>query len=312
MSVYIVTGKLGQGKTLSCIQRIMEYMQEGRAVASNLDLFTENYPNKRFKHRRILRLPDRPTRADLDAIGYGTDNQDEYDEAKFGALVLDECGSWFNTRTWQAPERAEINDWLRHSRKMGWDVYIIVQDISLLDKQAREALCEYTVYCHRIDKLRIPIVTFWLNLFKIKLKLPRIHVATVRYGDNPQGVVADRWVYRGNDVFKFYDTKQIFTESASGVFSYLDPWLMAGRYMKPRHWTDYLIPAIRLVIAAPAILCLVAAAMSSGRSPGDIARDWTRIRPSQYRRKSRNGALHSYRRFFTRAVITQVHLYKNA
>ncbi len=46
-------------------------------------------------------------------------------------VVLDECGTWLNTREWQDKSRQNLIDWMLHSRKKGWDIILIVQDLAL-------------------------------------------------------------------------------------------------------------------------------------------------------------------------------------
>jgi hypothetical protein len=155
------------------------------------------------------RIPDKPNITDLEAIGQGSSSAD-YDESKFGLLVLDECGTWFNSRNWQDKERRAVNDWFLHARKLGWHVYIIIQDESILDAQARDAIGELIVRCRRLDKLRVPFLAPIVKAFTgINLTFPRIHRAKVTYAD---GLLSDVWTYRGNDLFACYDTRQAFMQ----------------------------------------------------------------------------------------------------
>jgi len=164
MSVYIVTGKLGNGKTLCSVGRIRDKLRAGCMVATNLDLDLTAMCGPWTKKPRVMRIPDKPTRADLDAIGCGNAS---YDESKNGLLVLDECGTWFNARNWADKARADVNGWFLHARKLGWDVILIVQDIALLDSQARDAIAELVVYCRRIDNITLPLVGPLYKLFTI-------------------------------------------------------------------------------------------------------------------------------------------------
>lgn len=253
MAVWVVTGKLGSGKSMVAVGRMLEYMRRGCHVATNLDLYLDQAfrPRKRLSGL-VYRVPDKPTVADLQALGNGNPT---YDESKNGLLVLDECGTWFNSRTWNDKGRKALIDWFLHARKKGWDIIFIVQDISIMDKQARETLAEHTVFCRRLDRLSIPIITPLLKLFTgIQVRLPRIHVATVRYGDNEQAIKVDRWIYRGADVYKVYDTKQVFVESDNGTSCFLDPWLLRGRYMTAVRWGAW---AFRVVVVLPTVLCLL-------------------------------------------------------
>lgn len=230
MSVYCVTGKLGNGKTLVTVGRIRDALKQGLRVATNLDIDLKAMFGKDAKNINFVRLPDKPTIEDFEAIGKGFDG--EYDESKFGLLVLDECGTWFNSRNWQDKSRKAVNDWMLHARKLRWHLYIIIQDISILDSQARDAICELLVTCRRLDNLRVPFIApLFKLLLGVNLKLPRIHRAKVTYAD---GLLSDVWTYRGNDLFSCYATDQMFLQNyPHGTHSLLTPWHLYGRFKKP-------------------------------------------------------------------------------
>lgn len=230
MTVYFVTGNLGSGKSLISVSKIQDKLIQGRPVATNLDLKLFNMPRVGMgaKNTRVYRIPDQPTLNDLEAIGRGNVS---YDESLNGLLVLDECAIWLNARTWNDKTRQPILSWFTHARKIGWDIIFIVQNISLIDKQAREALGEHVVYCSRFDRLSIPFVsTIFGFIFGSRMPLPKIHLGVVKYRD----VVVERWVYRGSDLYYSYDTKQQFSSFYDkGVYSVIPPYLTHGRYQKP-------------------------------------------------------------------------------
>lgn len=235
MAVYVVTGKLGGGKSLVSVARIKEKLLAGLPVATNLDLKLHKLLPVSHKNCRVIRIPDQPSAEDLRALGSGNTS---YDEEKNGLLVLDECGTWFNARNWNDKARKGVNDWFLHARKLGWDVLLIVQDVEILDSQARRAIAEHTVFCKRLDRLHIPVIG---SLYKLlvgePLRLPRMHIGKVMYGTSETDAMADRWVYRGSDLFAAYDTKQAFLDDyPHGVHTVLPPWLTHGRYQRPRDW----------------------------------------------------------------------------
>lgn len=231
MSDYAITGKKGTGKTKSVVLRIREALLQGRRVATNLDLNLDELLPRSSK-ATVLRLPDKPTAADLFAIGCGNES---YDEDRNGLLVLDELGTWLNARAFQDRERAPVLDWLVHARKYGWDVYYLMQHINQVDKQVREAFVEYTVRCVKMDKLPIPFLTPLLravSLGRVNLRFPRFHSCTVRLGVDPLGLIVDRWLFRGDDVHVAYDTRQVFSATyPHGLYSVLSPWHTKGRYV---------------------------------------------------------------------------------
>ncbi len=231
MAVYFISGKLGAGKTLAAVGRIRDYLNAGRPIATNLELNIEHFADPYNRHLRMYRLPDRPTARDLSLLGTGNES---YDEEQNGGIFLDECGTWFNSRTWNQPGRRALIDWFLHARKHGWDLYFIIQDISIVDRQAREALCEHLVFCRRLDRLAIPFFTAFAKLFGVPLRFPRLHLALVKYGDSKQAITVDRWLYRGASLYALFDTKQVFIEADSATYCSLTPWHLVGRYLPPR------------------------------------------------------------------------------
>lgn len=222
MAVYSVEGKLGTGKTKFAVWRAQDALRAGRRVASNVDLKPHLlWPYKRTSY---VRIPDKPTSHDLEAIGHG--NPESYDEDRNGVLILDELGTWLNSRSFQDKDRAHLLDWLIHARKLGWDVYLIVQDAGMIDKQVRESLIEYQVRCMRGDKIRIPILGHVLGVFRARWAyLPKFHMATARVGYGQNAIVAERWQYRGTGLHAAYDTRQVFEASyPHGAHSVLPPW----------------------------------------------------------------------------------------
>lgn len=227
MAVYLVTGKLGSGKSLATVSKIAEYLGQGRMVATNLDLYLERLINPWAKKTRSFRLPDKPVLDDLAALP--APYEGEYDENKTGLVVLDECGSWFNARNYRDKDRLPVIDYLLHIRKRGWDVMFIVQDAKMIDSQVREGLGEHVVYCSRFDRLRIPGLSwFTKNCLGFELKPPKVHMGLVKYGTSFNSPIAEKWVYRGNDLYNGYDTRQIFGANDCGLHCLLPPYYVYG------------------------------------------------------------------------------------
>jgi hypothetical protein len=240
MAIYIVTGKLGGGKTLGAVSKIDEALAQGRMVATNLDLDLAKLPSvgKKAKRTRVVRLPDKPQVDDIESIGFGIEGvrnlsqaRAKYDESKFGLLVLDECGTWLNSRDWAEEGRRELINCLLHIRKHLWDVYLIIQDISMLDKQARKALAEHVVYCRRFDRIRFPGLNFISeHLFGKPLSMPKLHMGIVKYGDQPNSMTVDRWWYNGTSLYSAYDTTQVFSSDyQTGIYCLLPPFYLHSK-----------------------------------------------------------------------------------
>jgi len=311
MAVYFVTGKLRSGKTLAMVGRIRDYLLAGRKVATNLDL---NLDKLLAPHRTctVTRLSDVPTADELAGLGQGNDGP--YDESKFGALIFDECGRWLNTREWNKPGRRELYDWLIHAGKLQWDVYLLVHDLEVIDKQIRDSFCEHLVICERLDRQSISLSKFTVigaglligfgslfgfvnalilavccavifGLLGTKIPLPKVHIAKVYYGDNVASPRVDTWMYRGTDLYGCYDTQQKFLDrdnpNATGLHVMLSPFHLVGRYQK---LASPMVRKVRLwvlrsVFGGVLLVAFAGVAYSVGAGDGWLANGLNATRP---------------------------------
>jgi len=243
LAVYLVTGKLGSGKTLVTVGKIRDAIKEGRRIATNLDLNLDALVGPQLAAKaRVVRLPDKPDARSLELIGVGNES---LDEGKNALLVLDELASFLNARSWNDPSRKGILEFLIHSRKLGWDCFLIAQHIDQIDSQIRTSLVEFLVVCRRLDRMSIPFIgrfLRWWTAGLVKARLPRLHIAVVRYGQEKDSPVTDSWKYRGRDLFDAYDTRQIFVnDPTQAPYSLWRP-NPAHDYLKPkRRWVQRLL-----------------------------------------------------------------------
>lgn len=235
MPVWVVTGKLGGGKSLMSVSRIQKYLLEGRKVATNLNIYPEHMLGIDKKHTELYRLPDIPTIHDLKALPRGYDG-DDIDESKNGLLVLDECGIFLNSRNWNAPGRAEVNAYFKLLRKLRWDAIFIIQDIENLDADARRTIAEHVVYCRRLDRMKIPVISTLVKaITTYDLPLPRLHMGIVKYGTEANSMKVDQWSYIGDRLYDAYDTEQLFDPEVNhggidGLTTILPTYYTHGRY----------------------------------------------------------------------------------
>lgn len=253
MAVYFVTGRLGSGKSLACVDKIREYLSAGRRVATNLDLNLD----RMFEQNKAtaIRLPDKPRPQDMELLGegYHADDPRDYDEKRFGLIVLDECGTWLNTREWNDKERRKLIDWFLHARKLRWDVMFLIQDIESCDAQIVRSLCEHLVICRRLDRFKL-----------MGVHLPRMHIANVYYGRTAE-VRVEKWMYRGLDLFDAYDTRQVFRDEViftpagpvdmRAPYTMLSAWHLKGRYIEPEKPKMSLRARLACILLWPLVVC---------------------------------------------------------
>lgn len=242
MAVYIISGELGSGKTLMAVSRMYDALHAGCRVATNIDLKLEGLVGP-HKPRDVIRLPDWPGRVDLDALGRGYEGR-QYDEARFGALVLDEAGTFLNSREWSNDkDRMKVIHWLLHARHLRWHIYLIVQSIEMIDKQIRSGLAEHVVKCRRLDRYAVPVLGALTRMMGLgTLKLPQLHLGVVRYGAGLNAPVVDKWMlWNARQFHGAYDTQQaVMGTGCEGSAVYLDQrhaaYLWRPRTLYDRLW----------------------------------------------------------------------------
>jgi hypothetical protein len=226
MPVWFVTGKLGAGKTLVAIGKIHDYLIAGRRVATNIDI--------------------------------------DIDHNKTGLLVLDELGTWFNTRNFRQDGRKELIDYFIHARKFRWDIILLVQNISLVDKQLIDSLCEYHVKCKRSDRLKFMGMT-----------PPNWHVGEVFYNGIPETRKnrVEAWIYTGKRYYKAYDSHQVFSENYEDAphcplrkYQFDDiPLIQPSKFKEQLNVKNFIFASIAIIN-----LFLVGRAISGSAQPVDL------------------------------------------
>lgn len=134
--VYIVSGKLGSGKSFHMCRMAIEHLLKGGVVATNMALDFERI--KTNYHRRLSRWqfvrvdaasdPRKIPAGDLRGSG-----------RRRVMVILDEALNWFASSTGAKDERKSTwGEWLRQSDKLGQDVYFIAQNFERAAKWIRE------------------------------------------------------------------------------------------------------------------------------------------------------------------------------
>lgn len=214
-----VEGVRGSGKSKIAVREIQTYLKSGRRVATNLDIKQELLAPGATQY--VVRLPDFPRSVDFELLGKSypeldPDNPDTYDESKFGLVVVDELLTSFNSRSWSDKDRLACVSWMVQSRKLGWRLWLLAQDVDAVDKQLRETLLQEIWHCRSGKNFfSSPIAGVLFGLFTrpvMQLIAPQgFHILTVYTGKRKDKVhIAARQFYKLYDLHRCYKTSQQF------------------------------------------------------------------------------------------------------
>lgn len=213
MPGYIIQGVRGEGKSLAAVKLARDYLRRRCPVATNLDLFLDNLVDS-DNDTPAYRLPDHPRVDDLKLLPSPA-SKDYKSEDKNGLLILDELATWINSREWSDKSRLPIIKWLLLSRKLHWDLVLLVQDHEMIDTQIKRSLCDYIVQASRKDREKWPIVAPLLEFLYFDAHKPQMHVYDVWKKDFSQ--IVETWRFDGKDLYDCYDTNQFFDDGHEEV-----------------------------------------------------------------------------------------------
>ncbi|MDJ6368640.1 hypothetical protein LEA60_26350 [Salmonella enterica] len=254
MSVYFTNGGLGAGKGIYAAFIASQYYNN---PDKNIRLAT-NYPLDTFRlgknsDKFVTVLPCNVRVEDLENLGDGSPSS--YKD-NFGALILDECSEFLNSRDFKRTDRLKMLHWFKHARKHHWDVYFIVQNYDALDSQVREDLKEYMVFLRDLSKIRIPFYSSYKEMFgnkqprKNKRRHSLIpHIVQARIFHKSQSLSEkpeNFYTIMAKEYYDFYDTDFMFVDGTEFINNKeidMRAWytLLPGKYLSSplSDWTNW-------------------------------------------------------------------------
>lgn len=144
--IYLYTGTPGSGKSLRAAYKIISKLKHGYNVIANFPIDMGYFGKSKIGKFLYLDNSELTVRYLKD---FARKNH------KFGKegqtlIVIDECASMFNCRSWDAKGRMDWIYFMQQHRKLGFDMLLISQHDRLIDKQIRSFV--ETEYKHRAIK----------------------------------------------------------------------------------------------------------------------------------------------------------------
>lgn len=171
--IYFVNGRPGGGKSLFMAEKIYKELKKGKNVIANFEI-NEDYFKKCRHPEKLGRFiyvsneewttqayrdidPKKKQFSYIDGLwGYALNFHDMTGKGKKvqTVLVLDECGGLFNSRTFNARDRLSWLDFFSQHRKLRYEVYLIAQDDSQIDKQIRNVFHKQ-IECRCVTTMKV-------------------------------------------------------------------------------------------------------------------------------------------------------------
>lgn len=247
--IFAICGKLGGGKSLSSVVSIVKHLKRGGYVVTNIRLNLESI--SKFIGCSISKLNKQYLLIDADNCNpqkfphgdlRGTPN------GRRVLVVIDESAEWFSSLD-SSKQLKEWVSWLRHSDKLGVDIFFIVQDLSMLHKQGR-LLINRMIVCIDMAKFKFPIINcqpfFWL----------RSYIRLIEHDAITKEIVGRSWLKKSKQFFTFYNTADLFG------LSYFNDSQNAYKSSVPVHYSREIQRYIKcLILPVLAQLLLLAIAL---------------------------------------------------
>lgn len=196
--ITIISGRLGCGKSYLAVRMMQEHLYKGGIVATNIRL--KNMAPRLLA--RVVHIDGNCLPTDLpsgDRRGHGK---------RRVMIVIDEALSWFGIA--DDPKRdsrkAVWADWLRHSDKLGQDIFLISQDWQQTVKWIR-VLSQRVYFCHNSKNERF--IRFFPFTFLYAAEKNTIDVENQVAG-LPARPIRTRFYFLSKSVYNCYDTAETF------------------------------------------------------------------------------------------------------
>lgn len=247
MSINFFTGVPGSGKSLHMAMIIDKWLRSGKNVIANFEInedsfarFNEKNPGKLgtfiyvsneewltnsykpyTKGNRRMPPPDGMWSYLEGLYGYALQFHEKNHKGQIiegqTLLVLDECQDLFNPRSWNRKDRLAWCSFFRLHRHYGYEVYLVSQDETVIDKQIRNVLeREYTHRCVNRFKLTGRIMGF-LAGGKVFVSVEKLR--GVKKSDSK---VRSQFFTGQQKYYDFYDSYKTFGRESAAALAAAD------------------------------------------------------------------------------------------
>lgn len=219
-SVYGIYGSLGGGKSLTAVDIMLDFLNRGMPVYSNIQLFNLSSKKSRLFHYF------NPEETNVMTLEYGAPRGSR--EKKRVCVVIDECAEFLDQFSSAASFTRDFCSWLRHTSKNGQFIFLIVQQPEFLAKSVR-LLVNKWICCTDMGQFVMPI---------IRLRVPFCSgFVWRRVFDRHFNLISRGIDFASKSVFgQYYDTSQLIASKLHKNSSYKHDKLSEFALLIPLFW----------------------------------------------------------------------------
>ena len=247
--IHFFTGTPGSGKSLHMAMIIDRQLRRGKNVIANFEINEKSFKKFNRKHPgklgTFIYVPNRELLANaykphyegrrrvdpppdsfsyIDGLyGYAQQFHEKNSRGQImegqTLLILDECQDLFNPRSWNRKDRLKWCSFFREHRKYGYEVYLISQDDTVIDKQIRHIIqYEYTHKCVNNYKALGKLLGFMAG-GKLFVYVKKI------YGMRSKDAKVKSHFFTGQQkYYEFYDSYKTFGQESAAAPAAADNW----------------------------------------------------------------------------------------
>ena len=199
MTVFLMTGTPGSGKSAHMAMIIYYQLKLKKPVIANFDINREMFKDA----SSFVYLPNEYLTPDsLEEYARYYFSENEFREGRI-KVFFDEAQICLGNRDWRAEDRKAWIRFFTQHRKMGMDIYIVAQFHEMIDKQIR-SLVEYEVSHRKVNN-----VGWFGKLVSVVALGHPVFVAVTRWYGQKMRLGAE-WFLGRNKYFRIYDTYKLF------------------------------------------------------------------------------------------------------
>lgn len=201
------SGTPGSGKSYDTSRVIYEYLEQGKTVISNYEVYVDKVvPKKNTKVGTFILCENKEINV-INLVWYALTHHVNVNgkiAENQALIVIDEAQNLFNARDWKNPNRHLWIEFFTQHRKLGYDIILTSQSADFIDKQIRGCI-QVEMKHRRVSNYGFSGILMSI-FFGYKCKL----FLRIEY-DFPTGSKYFKTYLKPNQkIFDFYESNKLF------------------------------------------------------------------------------------------------------